>query len=53
MVVGDPNYQLNLSRLAFSFKGSVSIEYLESVGPGRIHELGKHLKIIGEELKNG
>jgi hypothetical protein len=51
MVVGDKDYQLNLSRLAFSFKGAISMEYLQSVGIRRIQELTEHSKVIAEELK--
>lgn len=52
MVVGDGGYQLNLSRLAFSFKGALHMEYLQSVGADRIRELSEHAKAIAEELKN-
>ena len=52
MVIGDRGYQLNLSRLAFSFKGAISMEYLQSVGADRVKELTEHSKVIAEELKN-
>lgn len=51
MVVGDAGYQLNLSRLAFNFKGALRMEYLENASVARIRELTKHVEIIAEELK--
>jgi hypothetical protein len=51
MVVGDKSYQLNLSRLAFSFKGSIGMEYLQGVGANRIKELSEHSKAIADEIK--
>lgn len=51
MVVGDKDYQLSLSRLAFSFKGSISMEYLQGVGMWRIQELVEHSNTIAEEIK--
>lgn len=53
MVVGDHNYRLNLSRLAFSFRGAIRMEYLESASVARIQELTEHAKVIAEELKDG
>jgi hypothetical protein len=53
MVVGDRDYQLSLSRLAFSFQGAVGMEYLQSAGVHRIQELGKHAGLIAEEIKAG
>lgn len=51
MVVGDPSYQLNLSRIAFNFKGAANFEYLEAASVERVQQLSKHLKAIAEELK--
>lgn len=51
MLVGDKGYQLGLSRLAYSFNGSISMEYLQSVGAPRIQELNEHSNIIAGELK--
>lgn len=51
MVVGDPAYQLNLSRLAFNFKGSIQMEYLQDVGVARVKQLTEHSKAIAEDLK--
>ena len=51
MVVGDKGYQLNLTRLAFSFNGSISMDYLQDVGVQRIQELSKHANVLREELK--
>lgn len=52
MVVGDKSYQLSLSRLAFSFRGAIGMEYLQGVGVDRVKELSEHAKAIAEELKN-
>lgn len=42
---------LALSRIAFSFNGAVSIEYLENAAPERVKELSQHLKVISDEVK--
>jgi len=51
MVLGDKGYQLNLSRLAFSFQGALSMEYLENCSVNRIRELTKHSQVIAEEVR--
>ncbi len=51
MIVGDVSYQLTLSRLAFSFRGALGMEYLQDVGADRVRELTEHSKAIAEELK--
>ena len=50
MVVGGADYQLNLSRLAYSFQGAISMEYLQNAAVERIQELNKHASAIREEL---
>ena len=52
MILGDKSYQLKLSRLAFSYQGAISMEYLQSVGYRRINELSEHSKVIAEDIKN-
>lgn len=52
MVVGSDGYQLKLSKLAFSFGGGISMDYLQSAGAGRIKELSDHSKIIAEEIES-
>jgi len=52
--VGAPAYRLTLSRLAYFFRGSVSMEYLERAPTRRIDELLKHNNAIIEDLnRNG
>lgn len=51
MIVGNKGYMLSLSRLAFSFRGAVSIEYLENAPVARIRELNAHLTKLSEEIK--
>jgi len=51
MVLGDKSYQLNLSRLAFSFQGAISMEYLQNATIKRTRELSEHSKIIADEVK--
>ena len=51
MVVGDKDYQLSISRLAVSFRGALSMEYLQGAGMWRIQELNEHSKTIAEEIK--
>lgn len=53
MVVGDKDYQLNLSRLAFCFQGAVSMEYLQNVSVKRVRQLTDHSKVIANEVKTG
>ena len=51
MVVGGADYQLNLSRLAYSFQGAVSMDYLQGATVERVQELNKHAGTIREEIK--
>lgn len=51
MVVGDNSYQLNLSRIAFAFRGAVGMDYLQNAGVRRVKELTEHSKTIAEEIK--
>jgi len=53
MVLGDKNFQLNVSRLAFCFQGAISMEYLQNVSVKRIRELTDHSKVIANEVKAG
>lgn len=53
MVVGDSGYQYRLSRLAYAFKGSVSMEYIQACDCRRISELTDHANRIAEDLKDG
>lgn len=50
-MISDGDYQLNLSRLAFNFKGAVGMEYLQCADTARIRELIRHVKAISGELK--
>lgn len=51
MVAGDRGYSLNLSRLAYSFQGAISIEYLEAASVRRVRELSKHSESIAREIE--
>ena len=53
IVIGDRNYQLNLSRLAYFFKGAVSMDSLQDASTHRVRELVNHSKVISEELNRG
>lgn len=50
-VVADPCFTLTLSKIAYNFRGGVTMDYLESVGVTRIKELSSHLKTISAELE--
>lgn len=52
MVVGDGVYQLNLSRLAFNFRGALSMDYLQCATIARIRELTGHVQTISKELES-
>lgn len=51
--MGDKEYPLQLSRLAYGFNGAISLEYLENVSYRRVMELNNHAKAIAEEVKSG
>lgn len=51
MVLGARDYQLQLSRLAFSFRGAVSMDYLQNATIARVQELNRHARTIADELK--
>lgn len=53
MIIGSDNYQMSLSRLAYNFNGSISMDYLENASCYRIKELNEHLNVIADDLKNG
>lgn len=53
IVVGDKNYQLNISRLAYSFQGGLDMRYLQECTVDRIKELSGHSKTIANEINNG
>lgn len=44
---------LELSYIAYAFKGGISIDYLEGAPVWRVRELGKHAEKIAAELKSG
>jgi hypothetical protein len=52
MVIGDKSYQLNLSRIAVSYQGAISMDYLDNAPCSRIKQLSEHITIISKELKN-
>ena len=51
MIVGSADYQLGLSRLAFNFRGALSMEYLQNASAERVIELNRHSEAINEELR--
>jgi len=53
IVVGDEGYQLKLSKLAYSFRGALSMEYLQDQGFYRIVDLSSHADVIAQELNSG
>ena len=53
IVVGDKSYQLKLSKLAYSFRGALSMQYLQDQGYGRILDLTDHAEQIAKELNSG
>jgi len=52
-VVGDEGYQLKLSKLAYSFRGALSIDYLQDQGYSRVFDLSDHANQIAQELNSG
>lgn len=53
MTVGDDDYQLSLSKVAYNFNGAISMDYLENAPCSRISQLYDHSKVISEALNNG
>jgi hypothetical protein len=53
MVVGNTRYQLQLSRLAYSFRGAIGMDYLQDQQYSRIQELTDHAAEIAEDLNSG
>lgn len=53
MVIGGDGYQYRLSRLSYSFRGGLGMEYLENQSIHRIKELEDHSRKLAEEVKNG
>lgn len=52
-MVGDKDYQLKISKLAYSFRGALSMEYLQDQGFSRIVDLTDHANVIAQELNSG
>lgn len=52
MIIGNKNFGLWLSKIAFNFRGGAPLDYLETQSVKRILELNDHLKVIGQELEN-
>lgn len=53
IVVGGDDYQYRLSRLAYSFRGALSMDYIQTQGFKRINQLTEHANKMADELKHG
>jgi len=52
-VLGGKDYQLGISKLAYSFRGALSMEYLQDQPLSRIVELNKHADQIAKDISSG
>jgi len=51
-IVGNDDFQYILSKLAYSFNGGLTMDYLELQGFNRILELQNHANKLSKELEN-